>query len=106
MAGRKRPPPEDLSRDERRELALWFERMQAEGRLPKRLDRRWLRDKVDACLDHYRAQGKQAADYVAAVRNWVRREREWSRPDELPQEMRGRRKPSKIVQGDWTQWTH
>lgn len=99
----KREAPDDLTRDEQRRLWEWFERAKEDGRLPRRLDKRWLRDQVDSCLDWHRMEEKKRADYVAACRNWIRKDRLWGRPDEKPQEM-GRRGRTTLNQRDlWGQ---
>lgn len=64
-------PPARLTDEQRGELRAW-----AEGN-PKH---RWavprMLDLEAACLDHFRANGKSKADWVATARNWIRNQPE------------------------------
>jgi hypothetical protein len=71
----KRPAPDDLTRDERRELLGWIQKRSYLTRLAR--DREHIRMLVDACLAHHKAKGSEFSDWVAACKNWITNEYRW-----------------------------
>lgn len=63
--------PERLSPQERAALRSW-----AEGNPKHRWALPRMPDLEEACLDHFRASGERKADWLATVRNWIRRQPE------------------------------
>ncbi len=89
------PPPDDLTDYEKRLFADWLG-----ANYPHYATRRHARRLVDSCLDHFRAlmphdRRRKKGDWLAACRNWVRKEADFhsegslgyrQRCEEQPQE--------------------
>lgn len=61
-------PPAQLTEEQREKLAAWAAEHE-HWAIPR------LRELERLCLDHHRARGNAGADWLAAVRNWVTRDR-------------------------------
>jgi hypothetical protein len=71
---KKKPVPEDLTRDEKNQVWRWHCRRYSHH-FKNRGDRRgFLDDAFEAALDWCRANARTYADYPAFVRNWIRRD--------------------------------
>ena len=73
---KKQPPPDEFTLDERNTVLRWH-RQRWPHHFKTGLDRQhFLTMEMAMCLDWHRAEGKTRVDYVAAVRNWIRKSME------------------------------
>lgn len=73
MRGTKTEAPEGLTEIDAQRMLLWA-RSQYKG-----ITSRDVRELTEECFDWHRANGKQRVDWVATVRNWIRKEQRFQR---------------------------
>lgn len=67
------PPPDALDPMQRMDLEAWCQSRPAHRWALKRLD-----EIIEECFDHFRSTGELGHDWVATVRNWIRRAPQWN----------------------------
>jgi len=70
---KRNTPPEDLTIPEKNLILHWHRK-----KWPHHFNRdsnrkAFIVNEIDSCLDWHRAEGRTRVDYVAAVRNWIRK---------------------------------
>ena len=77
-AKRKIEPPDEFSRDEKNVILRWHRKMWPHHFVESSVRKRFVSMEIDSCLDWHRGEGisRWKADYLAAVRNWIRKSME------------------------------
>lgn len=88
------PPPDALTPGERFELEAWITSRPEHAWALKRLD-----EVIDECLDHFRSTGEMGADWMATLRNWIRRAPQFN-PSLLESRPRKEWKPEPVPVGE------